>query len=78
LEGTAALPARGSVPRFSDRRTFVRWIGVLLAPAVVLALLAGFVPVSFGTEIFVLGASAGLTGIAAVLMIAYLRPERVR
>ena len=68
---------RRPLPRFNDRRTLARWIGVLVAPAVVLALVAAFVPLSIGAASVVLAASGVFLAAATILMIGFLLPERV-
>jgi hypothetical protein len=64
-------------PRFDDRRTLARWVGVLVAPAIALVLVAAFVPVSTEALLLLLVASGALTLIAVILMIMFLLPDRV-
>ena len=79
---SSAGPGEGStrslLPRFNDRSTLVRWIGVLVAPALVLALVAAFVPLSTGAAAGVLVASGAFLAVATILMIGFLLPDRVR
>ncbi|MGD0588534.1 MAG: hypothetical protein ABSA63_07065 [Thermoplasmata archaeon] len=77
-DARAGSSATRPFPRFDDRRTSMRWIGVLLAPAVALALFAAFVPLSTKTALVVLLTSGVLTAVAVILMVGFLLPDRVR
>ncbi|MGA7476475.1 MAG: hypothetical protein WBW47_04570 [Thermoplasmata archaeon] len=64
-------------PRFSDRRSLVRWSALLIVPATVLILSGVLFHLPTATELVLAGAGAVVLCVGAALLIGFSLPDRV-
>jgi len=65
-------------PRFSDRRTFLKWGTVLLVPALALLFFGAFATESPGVRLAFLAAGGTVLLGGAGLVMLYVLPQRIR
>ena len=70
--------ASGSRPRFSDRRTTLKWSGALVVPAIVLLLAGVLLPLIFSLRLTLVTLGTVVLVVSVALLLAFGRPERSR